>query len=124
MSIHAEQLVAVNHDPRSSQGVVHRIGWTDKIPGFGPRDDYTNIAVKVGDKYLLADNVPLNRLAWTNTEVEVGGTPGDGKMVKLGEAMPSEVLRQYPGGTSQERAERGDFFRQAAAAASRRRGGE
>jgi len=76
-SIHAEQLVAVNHDPRSSQGMVHRIGWFDKIPGFGPRDEYTNIAVKVGDKYLLADNVPLNRLAWTNTEVEVGGTPGD-----------------------------------------------
>lgn len=113
-SIHAEQLVAQNVVPGTRRGSVHRYGWS-QVLGFGP-NEYRNIAVKVGRKYLLADGVPLNRMAWTNTDSMEG-------MVKLGDSIESNVLENVP--ESEEMQEKSkSWYKVAADQAARRRGRE
>lgn len=90
-----EQLVAHNPSQDVDKGMIHRYGWS-KIHGYGPKDAFYDIAIKVNDKqYLLGNGIPINRMATTNAD-------GTTKLFRLGDSIPAKVYDQYYGPTSDD----------------------
>ncbi|KAF6767572.1 hypothetical protein PSEUBRA_005895 [Kalmanozyma brasiliensis GHG001] len=93
---YSELLVATAHD---EGGKVHSYGWHR-----GSRWDMRvrrNIGIQVGDKWLLADNVPVGgfavvRAPWADNEEKRGD------YVTLGNEVPAEVMWRYDGPTRAE----------------------
>ncbi|SPO26642.1 uncharacterized protein UTRI_10153 [Ustilago trichophora] len=87
-----EELIAMaGHNGKP--GTLYHLGWS-KARGMGPTDDHRDIAIKVGeDKWLVKDDVPINRIASTR----VGKGFDWSKKTELSPPMEANVMTRFEG---------------------------